>query len=186
MTHSPPSHHRRSIRLKGYDYTRPGAYFFTLVVDGRDCLFGRVVEGLVQLNRFGEIAQKELQQLPNRLKTVQLNDYIIMPNHVHGILVIAAKNPPGERDRLSIQIAPERRFGAMVPNSVPSVIRSYKSVVTQKVNTLRATPGKDVWQDNYYEHIIRNENEWQKIRDYILWNPIQWQVDPENPVKIIR
>jgi len=189
MTYDSRVFHRRSIRLKGYDYTQPGAYFVTLVTQNRDCLFGEIVEGEVRLNRVGMVAQREWERLSNRFPAVQIDSYVIMPNHVHGIIVIMGRGTAElftDKDPEILRRAPtpiREQFGQPVPGSIPTIIRSYKSAVTYRVNLMRNSGSAQVWQRNYYEHVVRDEAELNHIRRYILNNPLQWEMDRENPDK---
>ena len=183
-------HHRRSIRLKGYDYTQPGAYFVTLVTRNRETLFGEIVEGEVRLNRVGMVAQREWERLSNRFPAVQIDAYVIMPNHVHGIIVIMGRGTAEyvtDSDPEILRRAPttpiREQFGQPVPGSIPTIIRSYKSAVTYRANLIRNSGSAQVWQRNYYEHVVRDEAEFNRICQYILNNPLQWDMDRENPLK---
>ena len=193
----PRYHHRRSIRLKGYDYAQPGAYFVTVVTQERECLFGEVMEGGMHLSPAGNIAQGEWQRLSARFPHVCLDAFVVMPNHVHGIIIILGDDSRGTADSgdalnlSSTRRAPtpsttrrtptQERFGKPVPGSIPTIVRSYKSATTLRINYLRHASGIPVWQRNYYEHIVRNDEELQAIRRYILDNPYQWDSDDENP-----
>ncbi len=187
--YDPDRHHRRSIRLKGYDYAQAGAYFVTLCTQGRACLFGEAVDGEMRLNARGEIVRQCWADMPIHFPRVALDAFVIMPNHVHGIIVLADDALVGARHAVplpnAVPVPSHReqmeRFGQPVAGSIPTIIRSFRSAVTYRLNALRGTPGTPVWQRNYYEHIIRNERAMIAIREYILNNPIQWAVDRENP-----
>ncbi len=193
MRFDPERHHRRSIRLKGYDYSQPGAYFVTVCTKDRACVFGEVLNGGMRLNAYGEIAQACWEAISNHFRHVELDKFVVMPNHVHGILWIVRRvgaHAVGARHAVPLRgIVPHtplsrsswERFGNPVAGSIPTVIRSFKSAVTKRVNELRGTPGIAVWQRNYYEHIIRNEESLNRIREYILTNPMRWMLDRENP-----
>jgi REP element-mobilizing transposase RayT len=170
----PARHHRRSIRLKGYDYTRAGAYFVTMVVKNRECLFGEVVAGEMRLNALGQIAAEEWERTPAIRAEIELDEWVVMPNHVHGIIVITA-NIVGATGRSPLPGPAKRSLGAFVAG--------YKSAVTKRINEHRATPGVPVWQRNYYEHIVRNDEALHRIRRYIAENPLRWALDDENPRK---
>nr|WP_315862938.1 transposase [Thermosynechococcus sp. NK55a] len=296
MPYDPERHHRRSIRLKGYDYTQPGAYFITICTHDRACLFGEVVEGQMRLNEAGHIAQQCWTDIPNHFPHIQLDEFIIMPNHVHGILVIVHHvHHVGARHAVPPHGMPPHgmpphgmpphgmpphgmpphgmpphgmpphgmpphgmpphgmpphgmpphgmpphgmpphgmpphgmpphgmpphgmpphgmpphgmpphgmpphgmpphgmppppmaspnptveQFGKPVHGSLPTIVRSFKSATTRHINILRGTPGAPVWQRNYYEHIIRNEDALHRIRQYIATNPLRWHLDREN------
>ena len=172
MKYDPKKHHRRSIRLKGYDYCQVGAYFVTIVTQDRVCLFGAVVDGEMRLNDAGRMVAQCWQQIPAHFPHVELDEFVMMPNHVHGIIIVV-----GARHAVPL---PER-FGKPVSGSLPTIIRSFKSAATKRINELRGTTGTRVWQRNYYEHIIRDEQSWDRIREYIVNNPLQWELDRLNP-----
>lgn len=181
MIYDPNKHHRRSIRLKNYDYSQPGAYFITICTHNRQCLFGEIVNGEMVLNEYGEIAKQCWLEIPVHFPHVQLDEFVIMPNHVHGIIIV------GSRHALTLQIAvpPQQieQFGKPTHGSIPTIIRSYKSACTKQINIIHQSPANPVWQRNYYEHIIRNENELDSIREYIINNPLKWSFDLENSEK---
>lgn len=186
VSYNPQKHHRRSIRFKGYDYTQPGAYFITLCTKARQCLFGDVVKGEMRLNSLGYIAFICWQEIPNHFPRVELDVFVIMPNHLHGILIINETHvgtqqcfvPTIEENK----IPKIEEFGKPVPGSIPTVIRSYKSVVTKRINLICSTKGRSlIWQRNYYEQINRDEQSLQNIRQYITENPYRWSDDLENP-----
>jgi putative transposase len=168
--------HRRSIRLKEYDYSQTGAYFVTLVTVDRACLFGEVEAGVMRLNPFGSIVENEWRRLGERFERINLDEWVVMPNHLHGILLIVEEDV----NRAGTGEMQGKATGAP-PGSLGAIVGSYKSITTRMVNALRRTPGELVWQRNYYEHIIRNEDEWEAIRSYIRNNPPQWELDRENP-----
>ncbi|MFP4642299.1 MAG: transposase [Dehalococcoidia bacterium] len=173
MKYAPERFYRRSIRLKGYDYSRPGSYFITICTQNRECLFGEIKDGAMSLNNAGQIVAEEWEKSADIRNGIELDEFVVMPNHLHGIIVIrrgtARRAPTAEQ------------FGAPVAGSLPTVIRSFKSAAAKRVNEMRQTPGAKLWQRNYYEHIIRNENELHGIRQYIVNNPSKWDYDRENP-----
>lgn len=167
---------RRSIRLPDYDYTTPGAYFVTVCAHENRCLFGKVIEGKIILNELGNIVVQCWQEIPEHFPKSELDEFIVMPNHVHGLLIF------NENCRGIACYAPTATgFGKMVPGSLPALIRSFKSAVTRKVNKIRRTPGVPVWQRGYYEHVVRRADKINRIREYILQNPLRWEYDRENP-----
>lgn len=187
---------RRSIRLPGYDYTQPGAYFVTICTYQQEPLFGEVVGEKMQLNQFGEIVREEWFRTADLRPYVRLNDdeLVIMPNHLHGIIWIvdnvgarrrrAPTAQPFDRPdaRVQFRCAPTtEQFGKPVSGSIPTIIRSFKSAVTHRINQLRGTPGAPVWQRNYWEHIVRDEQALDAIRRYIRDNPLRWSLDRYNP-----
>lgn len=150
----PQKHHRRSIRLKGYDYASAGAYYVTIVAWQRECLFGEVVNGEMILSTFGLVAKQQWEKLPKRFPNIELGTHMIMPNHMHGILeIINGRGTAGNRNGLdgeSSRRAPtQERFQKPVMGSIPTIIRSYKSAVSYRINLMRGTEGVPVWQRNY-------------------------------------
>jgi putative transposase len=151
---NPDIHHRRSIRLKGHDYSLPGAYFVTTDTWQGEHLFGEVVGGNMELNLLGQVVLQAWHDLPNHYENVILDAFCIMPNHIHGIIVL---------------VDAPRQHG------LPEIVRALKSFSARRINRQRGTPGFPVWQRNYYEHILRNDDELAKARHYIIHNPLQWQ-----------
>ena len=185
----PQKHHRRSIRLKGCDYSQPGAYYVTIVAWYRECLFGEVVNKEMVLSKFGLVAKQQWEKLPKRFPNIELGASMIMPNHMHGIIVITNDRGTAENlndlDGGSSRRAPTReQYQKPVKGSIPSMIRSYKSAVSYRINLMRRSDGVPVWQRNYYEHIIRDETDLQNKTDYINANPLLWDEDDENPDNI--
>ncbi len=186
--YNPNIHHRRSIRLKGYDYSQAGLYFITICCQDRTCLFGEIENGEMQLNDIGKMIELEWLKLPNRFSKVELHEYVVMPNHFHAILeivgatlVVAPNNDSGEnndggenKNRATTRVAPTKTIGDMMD--------AFKSITTVEyilgVKTL-GWPRFDgkIWQRNYHEHIIRNEQSYQTISDYIINNPAKWAGD---------
>jgi putative transposase len=184
-------HHRRSIRMRGYDYSHAGAYFITICIRNRECILGHVVDGQVSLSASGEQVLVFWQVIPKRFANVELDEFVVMPNHVHGIVVITADDPVGAIHELPLQ--PSRRLpprqSRHVPTTqaqrrkmlIPKIVGYFKMNSAKHINRLRGTPGVPVWQRNYYERVIRNEREWHAIQQYILDNPANWDKDTENP-----
>ncbi len=177
MKFDPQKHHRRSIRLKGYDYSEAGAYFVTIVAWQREMLFGDVVNGEMQLNDFGKIVGDEWGQTAIVRPNVKVGEFVVMPNHFHGILIFV--DVVGATRR----VAPTQT--TLQSNSLGAVMVQFKSIVTKRINGLLNVTGRPIWQRNYYEHIIRNEREMDRITRYIESNPSQWAQDDENP-NIVR
>ncbi len=181
MKYDPERHHRRSIRLPTYDYTQPGAYFVTLVTYERACLFGDIVDGEMRLNAWGEIARAEWFQTAVVRPSVVLYDdeFVVMPNHVHGIIwIVGATRRVAPTTR---RVAPTDNPRGPASGSIGAIMAQYKSAVTKRINALRGIPATPVWQRNYYEHIIRDDGELERIRQYILDNPARWAEDQEYP-----
>ncbi len=179
MSFDPLKHHRHSIRLKGHDYTSAGAYFITICTYQRDCLFGEIVAGAVRLNDFGSVVCECWEAIPRHFPNATVDAFVVMPNHVHGVLVINETAHVGATHASPLH-APPLPHGPK-RQSIGAIIGSFKSAVTKRINVLRAMPGAPVWQRNYYEHIVRNEREWHAIRRYIQNNPVQWALDRDHP-----
>ena len=165
-------HQRRSLRLAGFDYGREGAYFVTICTHDRTCLFGEIVNGEMRLNVAGQVAATCWLDIPAHFPHVRLDTYTIMPNHVHGIIWIDAHPvavPPGAL----VLRSPSKTVG--------SIVRGFKIGVTKWVRANMDV--RDVWQRNYYEHIIRNEAALNRVHQYIMDNPARWAEDPENPTR---
>ena len=175
MKYNAKEHKRRSIRLKGYDYLQQGMYFVTVCTHDKKCNLGKVINDEMQLNKYGHIVEEEWFKTTDIRNNVELDSYVIMPNHFHGIVIINCRGV--------LQYAPTNTIGKFQSPSqtIGSIIRGFKSTVTKQINILRKTPGTPYWQRNYYEHIIRNEKELNKIREYIQNNPLKWHLDRENP-----
>jgi REP element-mobilizing transposase RayT len=170
-------HHRRSIRLKGYDYTQCGAYFVTICTWRRGILFGAVVDGAMILNENGRLVQSVWEDLPNHYTNVALDAFVVMPNHVHGIIIL---NNGGNDVGAGLKPAPTPAH----IHGLPEIVRALKTFTARRINELHKSPGAPVWQRNYYEHIIRNEADWRRIFDYIQNNPACWQEDQLHPAAL--
>ncbi|MFU8798355.1 MAG: transposase, partial [Gammaproteobacteria bacterium] len=189
MAYHPDIHHRRSIRLKDYDYSKEGAYFVTICTHEREYLFGEIVDGVMGLNDAGKVARQCWEDIPNHFPHVVLDVFVIMPNHIHGVVVI--KNPVGgdalfvETDKLLGGIVGAKNFSPLHPyrtsiqakqprgtsKTIGSIVRGFKIGVTKWMR--QNTPGVPVWQRNYYERLIRNDREMAATREYIVNNPAQ-------------
>jgi putative transposase len=251
MPYDPARHHRRSIRLQGYDYTRPGAYFVTIVTQGRACLFGEVMAGEMRMNDAGRMVHHVWDELALFYEGVQTDAFIVMPNHVHGIIILTGNvraTPHVHPDEMAVRATPrgcpnpqsgpgqargpaptsgsgqargpaptsgsgqargpaptsgsgQARGPAPTSGSgqaqgpaptaataptlgLPDVVHRFKTMTTKRyADGVRANqwppfPGR-LWQRNYYEHIIRDDQSWQRIREYILTNPLRWHLDRE-------
>jgi len=179
MKYDPDIYHRRSIRLKGYDYSKAGAYFVTICAQNRECLLGDIVDGETRLNDAGKMVKRCWGEIPTHFPHVELDEFIVMPNHMHGIIVIC---PTGRG--MACRAPTQRQFAKPIAGSLSTIIGSFKSATTRQINHIRNTPGHHVWQRNYYERIIRSEEEMDRIRTYIIDNPVKWAGDEDNPVNI--
>ena len=175
-------YHRRSIRLKGYDYSQEGAYFVTVCTHNRECIFGEVL-----LNEFGKIVESVWFDLPKHYPNVELDAFVIMPNHVHGIMIVGdvavgADFKPAPTMAMAAAKEPVPTGGY----ALSEVVRGFKTFSARRINEIRATSGTPVWQRNYYEHIVRDEDRLNRIREYIINNPMRWQFDRENPDRMLE
>jgi len=210
MTFNPDIHHRRSIRLRDYDYSDAGAYFVTICAQNRDWDFGEIIDGEMRLNELGRVVEACWRAIAGNFPTVKLDAWVIMPNHLHGIILItnsitsvgakqgspalpafgrneykseAEKDYQGEAGETCF--APTKPLHGTLPGtksgSLGAIVQNFKSVSSRKVNKLRQRPGSPVWQRNYYERVIRSENELKRAREYIVNNLMEWGLDKENP-----
>jgi putative transposase len=190
----PQKHHRRSIRLKGYDYSTDGAYYVTIVTQGRECLFGAIVDGEMRLNEYGEIVKKWWNEIPIHFPTVELGVFVIMPNHVHGIIFITTERrgevvSPHDNPNNNIQDAyggATYHQGGETPPlrkwTLGQIVAYFKYQSTKEMNRIETEKAiTKFWQRNYYEHIIRDEKDLQSKTDYIEANPTLWDEDDDNP-----
>jgi REP element-mobilizing transposase RayT len=207
MTFDPEKHHRRSIRLRNYDYSQPGAYFVTICTYQKQSWFGEIKNGQIYLNQLGKIVADEWLKTCKIRPNFKLDEWVIMPNHFHGIVIIndysgddqslGARDAPldlGARDApldLGARDAPldlgardaPLDLGArdaplqQKPNSLSSCIAGFKSAVTKRINLLRQNTDTPIWQRNYYESILRDEKYLAVVREYIINNPKNWPND---------
>jgi putative transposase len=169
---------RRSIRLRSMDYSQPGAYFVTICSFQKQSIFGTVESGRVRLSPVGEIARACWVDIPNHFPGVKVDTFIVMPNHMHGILAIE------QRARRAVPLRNDERLEAFrepVPGSVPTMVRSYKSSVTKLVRDSVGDRAMQVWQSNYFERVLRNGEEFSNASRYILENPAMWHLDTNYP-----
>jgi REP element-mobilizing transposase RayT len=209
--YDPAIHHRRSIRLHHYDYSSAGAYFLTICAQNRKCLFGNIRNGAMELNEAGKMVQAVWEQIPIHYRGIKNDAFVVMPNHVHGIIVIATPLPIGPvgadpcvcplqpppacpgvpntgteegRTRGSAPTQASQRIRAL---SVPEVVQRFKTLTTKRYgdgvrNALWQPFPNRLWQRNYYEHIVRGEEDLLRVREYIAFNPAQWPSDELNPM----
>ncbi len=180
-------HRRQSLRLNGYDYAQAGAYFITICTEGRALLFGDVANGTMRLNAAGQLAAMLWNNLTPRFVGIELDAFVVMPNHIHGIIVL-----PYRAATVGAPLVGAPRGGRADTRAAPTVgdvVGAFKSLFTVKyirgVKQCR-WPSFDrrVWQRNYYEHIIRDDAELARVRRYIDENPLQWELDQENPQRV--
>ena len=180
MTFDPEKHHRRSIRLRNYDYSQPGAYFVTICTYQKQSWFGEIKNGQIYLNQLGKIVADEWLKTCKIRPNFKLDEWVIMPNHFHGIVII--NDYSGDDQSLGARDAP-LDLGArdaplqQKPNSLSSCIAGLKSAVTKRINLLRQNTDTPIWQRNYYESILRDEKYLAVVREYIINNPKNWPND---------
>ena len=222
MRYDPDKHHRRSIRMRGYDYTQAGAYFITICTQDRECLFGTIVDGCMHMNDAGRMVQSVWNEIPDHHPGVDVDAFVVMPNHVHGIIILTGEragaaddggvgarpracpvprrdvHPLGKGQPRGVAptsppqpsgVAPTVDRGVAAAGkrmSLPDVVHRFKSLATARYRHgvyelgWPSFPGR-LWQRNYYERIVRNEEALSRIRHYILDNPARWKKDIENP-----
>jgi len=171
----PDNRHRRSIRLSGYDYGQSNTYFVTIGAGHRQCLFGEVRDGEVRLSEAGQIVREEWLKTARLRPYVRIDEFVVMPNHFHGILAVK------ENEGMARHAPTVREFGRPAAASLASIIGAFKSAVARRINSSKGAPGAPVWQRNFYEHVIRDEISLNRIREYIINNPLNWELDQENP-----
>ena len=200
MKYDPTKHHRRSIRLPGYDYASPGAYFVTIVTYHHACLFGKIQNDEMQLTNLGQIVEEYWRDISEHFPNVELGTFLVMPNHIHGIIILHADairdlvstpeilNNHARRGVVSTPIITVPQGDETSPLQRPTlgqVVAYFKYQSTKQINTILDSAGTPVWQRSYYEHIICNYIEHERIHLYIESNPVNWMDDDENP-EIIR
>jgi len=156
---------RKSLRLKNYDYSTTGYYFITILTDDRKNLFGSIKNEKIVLNDLGLIANNTWLSIPQHFSNITLDEYVIMPNHMHGIFLYSTDEEHKCEDK-------------KIAKSIGTFLQSYKATVTRESRSNRLR--QNVWQRNYYEHVIRNEDELSKTREYIKYNPLKWDLDRNN------
>ncbi|MBN2378308.1 transposase [candidate division WOR-3 bacterium] len=194
MKYDPEKHHRRSIRLKRYDYSQPGCYFLTMCTRNGESIFGEISDNGMKLNEFGEIVQSYWNKIPQRYPKTESVAFVVMPNHVHGIVCIiwdpdardnivrAVSKPPvgAVHDAKRRSQTPLRVRRNML---IPKLVGWFKMNTAKRINQMRNTRGFSVWQRNYWEHVIRIEKSMNRIFEYIQTNPFRWHLDRNNPTR---
>ena len=191
MTYDPKIHHRRSIRLRGYDYSLPGAYYVTSCIQDHKCLLGEIVQGRMNPNDAGQIVDAVWRSIPSQFASTELDKHVVMPNHFHGILrivetptahvgaplmgapITATRNEKGQARGLPLRPSLGAILGAFKSKTTDEYIRGVKEATWPRFS-------RKLWQRNLYEHIIRNDNELNRIREYIRQNPMRWACDRYN------
>jgi putative transposase len=170
-----PRYDRRSIRLEGFDYSQPGAYFLTICAAEQKCIFGKVEDGLMHENALGKIAHGCWLQIPDHFANAEIDAFVVMPNHFHAIIKL--KRVIGRPSALKTE-----SFGVPLPLSIPTIVRTFKAGVTRDARRILGDSVTQIWQRNYFERVIRNGKEYDETYRYIAENPLRWSVDEENPL----
>ena len=199
MAYDPEIHHRKSIRLRGYDYSAPGRYFVTICAQEKACLFGGIASSQIELNNYGRIVENVWKELPLHFPLVELDRFVVMPNHFHAIAVIVdprAKRvgagfprPNSEQSETGVGEGFPRPMSLILNpggenpplRALGDVMRWFKYESTKRINELRGMAGRRIWQRNYYEHIILSDKSYWRIREYIADNPKNWVKDKLHP-----
>jgi len=170
----------QTTRMSSWDYSTNGYYFVTVCTKDKKCILGTTIDGRVKLSKIGRIVKNCWLEIPLHFNNVKLDEFVIMPNHIHGIVII--DKPDDVETRYIASLKKDfiiKKFGPLETNSLQSIIHSYKSAVTRLCR--KCGYKYFVWQSRFYDHIIRNESSLMKIREYILNNPLKWELDKENP-----
>ena len=182
MKFDPQIHRRKSIRLKGYDYSQAGGYYVTIVTQLRESFFGKIRDGEMIFNDAGRMVNFEWGTLQERFPNIETDVFQVMPNHLHGIIII--RNP--ESVEAGLVPAHATRATTRVAPTIGEIVGAFKSITTHKY--IRGVDEfawpvfyKKLWQRNYYEHILRGQADYERIAGYILDNPVNWDQDEENP-----
>ena len=192
MKYDPDIHHRRSIRMKGYDYSQEGMYFVTICTQYRECLFGEIIDGAMELNAAGQMVSQWYDELANKFPTIQCDAFICMPNHVHFLVSLGEvqirRSAPTDQGAGAIVGANLCVRPLHAPTAALSdIVQWFKTMTTNtyiqgvKQQDWQPFQGK-LWQRNYWEHIVRNEQSLQQIHQYIIHNPQTWANDQLNPM----
>ena len=169
---------RRSIRLQGFDYSQPGCYFLTICSVERKCIFGSIENGQPKESALGQIIRACWLRIPNHFPAVETDAFVIMPNHLHGILNI--------KKHASGHDGPNREaFSSPTFASIPTIVRTFKAGVTRLARQRGQWSGGAIWQRNYFERVIRNGEEYADTCRYIAENPLQWELDEDHPAAIL-
>jgi REP element-mobilizing transposase RayT len=169
------SNNRKSVRFSKLDYSLANSYFITICTNKSLSIFGEILSESMYLNDCGIIAERYWKEMPRHFKQVEIGEFVIMPNHVHGIINIVddVKNHNSESNI--------NEFQHIIRSSLGSIVRSYKAAVTRWIH--KNSSINDVWQRNYYEHIIANEKDLLQIRDYIIQNPLKWEIEKNEGIR---
>jgi REP element-mobilizing transposase RayT len=169
-----------SVRLKDWDYSMPWWYYITINTKNHICWFGDIINNKIILNQLGKIVEQCWVEIPNHYPSVELDEYVIMPNHIHGIVIISKS---GKRRDVACNVS-TNKFSKISPKpgSLSVIIRSFKSAIAKQIHEI--SYGKFAWQPRFYDRIIRNEKELYNIKKYIEQNPLKWEIEKHIPENI--
>lgn len=180
-----------SMRLQAWDYSAAGWYFVTICTRGSVCFFGDVVDGGMRLSMVGVAAQRFWLEIPDHFREARLDEFAVMPNHIHGIVIIDRRAQTQHVENVETRHVASlqhlhrdipNKFGPLKPGSLQAIIHAYKAAVTR---WCRKNGQKGfAWQPRFYDHIIRNEGSLNDIREYIINNPMKWELDKDNPANL--
>lgn len=165
---SAKNRNRQTIRLRGYDYSQPGVYFITICTKNRECIFGKIAGNKIHLSPAGLIVVEEWLNMAETCSDIELDSWVVMPNHFHALLVVTTRAYKTSRQ---LTMAQRRNM------TVPKIVGRFKMLSAKRINAMQQTPGMKLWQRNYWDHIVRNKSELNRIREYIHNNPAQWESD---------
>jgi REP element-mobilizing transposase RayT len=165
--------HMKSIRLKGRDYTFPGAYFVTICFADRKNVFGQVNAGKAEENQLGQLVRARWLEIPQHFAKVELDVFVVMPNHMHALIHLGGTRAGADQDR-------REEFGKPVAASLPTIVRTFKAAVTRDARLVFENSILEIWQKNYYERVVRDDKEYADTYRYICENPLRWEMDEEN------
>jgi REP element-mobilizing transposase RayT len=187
MIFNPDIHRRRSIRLKAHNYSSAGSYYVTVCAQNRECMFGKIVDTEMKLNDVGWMVQGVWDELPGHYPGVRTDSFVIIPNHIHGIIVLTGSTQRRGESRIRPREGDhkDRPYGTLA-GTIGRVMQGFKSITTRKYIRGIMEYGwppfqKRLWQRNYFERVIRDEAEMNRVREYIIGNPARWLEDEENP-----
>ena len=174
---------RKSMRLNCYDYSKDGYYFVTICTFEKINLFGDIIDGEMVLNGIGKIVNECWMKIPNHFSNVKLDEYVIMPNHFHGIIVIVGAGSPRQERQVGLchRSAPGAATAPVPTRTIGGIVAFFKCQSTKKINKSEGCPGRKIWQRGYHDRVIRSQFELEEARKYIYENPLKWELDPENP-----
>ena len=173
-----PGHH--SIRLPGRDYSAPGLYFVTICTHEKVCILGNRNGEHLESSRLGQIVHETWIAIPNHFPQVNLHDFVIMPNHLHGLIQIARQVGAQHAAPLQPTNTTNQPHPAVRPGSLGAIVRSFKAAATLRARRELAWKN-ELWQRNYFERVLRDGQEFSDATRYIRENPLKWALDSENP-----